>query len=240
MAQSQNGFPASGDRAAIGVKTFAVPGYPSVKLPIRADVAPLLLAMARWWFDHVEKPVVPGSWGYAYRPVRGQTSGLSNHASGTAIDLNAPQHPLGKVGTVPAKLRAAISAQARALGLRWGGDYTGRKDEMHFEVIVSLAKARELVAALQGGKLSGAAAAASAHIPSVAAHPTIRKGSKGDVVRQLQLTLNRWYPRLPALATDGVFGPATEARVRYLQSAAKLTVDGIVGPKTWRTLGFAA
>lgn len=235
MAQSQNGFPASSNRAAIGVKTFAVPGYPQVKLAIRADVAPLLLTMARWFFDNIEKPVVPGNWGFADRNIRGSSTTLSNHASGTAIDLNAPKHPLGKVGTVPANKRKAIGDKARALGLRWGGDYTGRKDEMHFEVNVSLAKAKQLVAALQGKPQPPATGK-----PPAAAHPTIRQGSRGDAVRQLQLVLNRWYPSLTPLVTDGVFGTATAARVRYLQQRAGIAVDGIVGANTWRVLGFAA
>lgn len=229
-AQSQNGFPTATSGSAIGVKTFAVPGYPQVKLAIRADIAPLLLAMARWFFDNIEKPVVPGNWGFAPRTIRGSSTALSNHASGTAIDLNAPKHPLGKVGTVPANKRAAISAKARALGLRWGGDYTGRKDEMHFEVNVSFAKALQLVAALQGGKLA-------ATKPAIT-HPAIRRGSRGDAVRTLQLTLNKWYPKLVPLVADGVFGPATEDRVRVMQRSRKLAVDGIVGPKTWRELGF--
>ena len=68
--------------------------------------------------------------------------------------------------------------------------------------------------------------------------PTLQSGSRGDAVRTLQVTLNRWYPRLPALAQDGVFGPNTRARVLYFQHRAGLTEDGIVGPKTWAGLGF--
>lgn len=150
-AYSQNGFPASADRAAIGVKTFAVPGSAEILLPLRADVAPLLLSMAQWWDVHVEPLVAGWCWAYAFRAIRGQTSGYSNHASATAMDLNAPDHPLGVRGTVPASKRAPISAAARARGLRWGGDYTGRVDEMHFEIDVSPARALELVEKLQNG-----------------------------------------------------------------------------------------
>ncbi|WP_429422413.1 peptidoglycan-binding domain-containing protein [Nocardia sp. GAS34] len=55
---------------------------------------------------------------------------------------------------------------------------------------------------------------------------------------KLQQTLNRWYPKLPALAVDGVFGAATHDRVVYFQQHAGLAADGVVGPKTWAALGF--
>lgn len=232
MATSQNGWPASPNRNAINVKTYAVPGYPAVRLPVRADVAPLLLEMARWWFANVEKPVIPGSWGYAYRDVRGST-GLSNHASGTAIDLNAPKHPLGVAGTVPFAKRKAISQKAASLGLRWGGDYTGRKDEMHFEVIVGIGTARNLVAKLQSKPTPKPKPA-----PTPTGRPTLQQGAKSDAVKQLQHTLNKWYPKLTRVVEDGQFGPLTRARVIYFQKRSGIQADGIVGPKTWKLLGF--
>lgn len=81
------------------------------------------------------------SWGYAYRAVRGRSSGYSNHASGTAIDLNAPKHPLGRRGTFSAAQVAAIQKILVDLdgAIRWGGNYSGRPDEMHFEINTSAA-----------------------------------------------------------------------------------------------------
>ncbi|MEH0845742.1 peptidoglycan-binding protein [Micromonospora sp. CPCC 205711] len=58
---------------------------------------------------------------------------------------------------------------------------------------------------------------------------TLREGSKGSDVRELQILANKVGARL---AVDGEFGPATLAWVRSFQKAGKLTVDGIVGPKT--------
>lgn len=221
MATSQNGFLASADRNAIGVKTFQVPGRADVLIPIRADVAPLFLEMARWWDTNVESLMVPGCWGYAYRTIRGQTTGLSNHASGTAIDLNAPRHPLGAIGTLGVHKDAVIE-KARSLGLRSGAEYLQRKDEMHVELNVSLDQALDLVRRLQNPP--------GATQPAAGGRPTIQRGSTGDTVKLLQ----RWL----GLTADGVFGPNTEAKVRWYQQMRGLAVDGIVGPQTWATMGL--
>jgi hypothetical protein len=77
---------------------------------------------------------------------------LSNHSSGTAIDLNATKHPLGKAGTFPLEKVAMIQALAKKYGLRWGGDYRGRKDEMHFEIALSQAKVAKLIGSLDKGE----------------------------------------------------------------------------------------
>lgn len=53
---------------------------------------------------------------------------------------------------------------------------------------------------------------------------TLRRGSKGDGVKQIQRKLG--------LAADGDFGPGTEAAVKKWQEANGLVADGIVGPKT--------
>lgn len=81
-------------------------------------------------------------WGWAYRPVRGQESGFSNHASGTAIDLNATQHPRGEHGTFTNAEKAKILAMLTAFDdprtghcvVRWGELYTTTVDGMHFEI----------------------------------------------------------------------------------------------------------
>jgi hypothetical protein len=77
--------------------------------------------------------------------VRGSEDKLSCHSSGTAIDINATKHALGKVGTFPNEKVPMIRALAKKYGLKWGGDYVNRKDEMHFEVAVTPAKAAELI-----------------------------------------------------------------------------------------------
>jgi len=135
LGTSQNGWPAHPDPEVVKLVRMTIPlrSGKSVTLPLRAETAPALIEMVRWW-DATVEPVNPGETGsYSYRPIRGYSQ-LSNHASGTAIDINSSRHPLGARGTVSPDLAVAISAKAKSLGLRWGGNYRKRADEMHFEI----------------------------------------------------------------------------------------------------------
>ena len=150
MLLSSNGWPASKNRSAIGIKSFEVPGT-SGKLACAESVAPLLIGFAAEFHKLIE-PIDGGGlddWGYCYRDIRGNVGKLSNHSSGTAIDLNASKHPLGKVGTFPNEKVPMIRALAKKYGLIWGGDYRNRKDEMHFEIALTPAKAAALIAKLE-------------------------------------------------------------------------------------------
>ncbi|MEU0469928.1 M15 family metallopeptidase [Amycolatopsis sp. NPDC006131] len=147
MATSQNGY-----SAPISAVNRNVPGG---KIPLRPGPAGDLLAWVAVQFHNRVEPLVwPGNWGYAYRDIRGST-GLSNHASGTAIDLNAPKHPLGtnpSVNFTAGQIAAIRSILAQCQGcVRWGGDYTGRKDPMHFEIVRDEATCARVLAAVTSG-----------------------------------------------------------------------------------------
>ena len=64
--------------------------------------------------------------------------------------------------------------------------------------------------------------------------PVLRQGANGGAVKSLQALLNAKSGS--RLAVDGDFGPATHQRVREVQAYCRLTVDGIVGAKTWGLL----
>lgn len=64
---------------------------------------------------------------------------------------------------------------------------------------------------------------------------TVRKGTKGSAVEQLQKLLNA-FNKNTALELDGDFGPATLAAVKKFQRDAGLAADGVVGQKTWQAL----
>lgn len=64
--------------------------------------------------------------------------------------------------------------------------------------------------------------------------PRLARGAEGlDVARLQGLILANDGPNV---AVDGKFGATTDAAVRAIQAERKLTVDGLVGPQTWRSL----
>ena len=65
---------------------------------------------------------------------------------------------------------------------------------------------------------------------------TIRKGDKGPVVKYAQQLLKDKGYDLGKYGVDGDFGSATQAAVKQFQRDWGLTVDGIIGPKTWAML----
>ncbi len=91
---------------------------------------------------------------------------------------------------------------------------------------------------------AGAGASADAGVPGAgnappgpeAMHRTMRRGSRGDDVSDLQTRLNAAGAAEPALVTDGIFGRLTQASARQYQSSHDLEPDGIVGPLTWASL----
>ena len=68
---------------------------------------------------------------------------------------------------------------------------------------------------------------------------TLQRGSQGQDVLHLQYmldVLSEYIPQIPPVAQDGIFGEETENAVKALQQFEKLTVDGIVGRRTWDVL----
>jgi peptidoglycan hydrolase-like protein with peptidoglycan-binding domain len=61
--------------------------------------------------------------------------------------------------------------------------------------------------------------------------PILKKGSTGQVVKQMQSRLA--IGGYDVGAADGSFGNRTETAVRKLQESTGLVVDGIVGDRTW-------
>jgi hypothetical protein len=148
------------------VIAFTQSGYPVIPKygdPRIAKTSPVnaapgvldeLVPIFNWVMRQFDKTVTPliakQCWGYAPRQIRGGT-GWSNHASGTAVDLNATMFPQGKRRMAAAQVAACRNIVRQSGGaIRWGGDYTGSTavDQQHFE-IASIAAARAFIARLK-------------------------------------------------------------------------------------------
>ncbi|MDE7249416.1 MAG: peptidoglycan-binding protein [Lachnospiraceae bacterium] len=76
-------------------------------------------------------------------------------------------------------------------------------------------------------------------IGTVPPDSTLRQGSRGQDVITLQYLLNvigEYYPSIPSLSQDGIFGSGTRQAVVAFQQAKNLAPDGIVGSRTWNAL----
>lgn len=71
---------------------------------------------------------------------------------------------------------------------------------------------------------------------STAQAASLKRGSSGDKVTQLQQKLKNWG--YYSGSVDGIFGSATEAAVKKFQKKNGLTADGIVGKATAEKLGL--
>ena len=123
---------------------------PGIQLNVRPAVVPLFAELVRWLAAERIKhgaPALDSSGGYNKRLVRGSATAWSNHSWGLAADFNAATNPMSS--TLRTDMPPGTSAKAKSLGMRWGGDYEGRKDPMHFEVNVTPEEAARIVLRLR-------------------------------------------------------------------------------------------
>ncbi len=76
-------------------------------------------------------------------------------------------------------------------------------------------------------------------IGTVPPSSVLRQGSRGADVITLQYLLNvaaEFYPYVPGISQDGIFGSGTRQAVIDFQRMMGLSADGIVGPNTWKAL----
>ncbi len=76
-------------------------------------------------------------------------------------------------------------------------------------------------------------------IGTVPPSSVLRQGSGGNDVLTLQYLLNviaQFYPGIPSVTQDGVFGSSTRQAVIAFQRMMQLGPDGIVGAATWQAL----
>ena len=114
-----------------------VPGAFSTRVQFHKAGANQLAALWRTWDgEGLLRCIETWDGSYVPRFIRGSTSVLSNHAFGTAFDINAGWNPLGAMPALLHKrgcVRELVES-ANAHGFYWGGHFSSRPDGMHFEL----------------------------------------------------------------------------------------------------------
>jgi hypothetical protein len=132
-----------GDWETRNIVTVGVPALRGVegaprsgRIRVHRKVSEQLRELFAAWERERLLPLVR-SWAGTFEPrfVRGSMTTLSNHAWGTAFDLNAQWNPLGALP--PPRSREGSVRElvplAHRFGFYWGGHFS-RSDGMHFEV----------------------------------------------------------------------------------------------------------
>jgi hypothetical protein len=132
--KSINGWPVlpRGDRR---LATKQIPGT-RIRLTARREVLPYLIGLAVDYQANIG-PLMQGQVGaYNYRPSR-VSSSWSNHASGTAVDINWNAEGAQRLANRKwwQRRHTALDALRRKYKLLgWGGDWSTLYDPMHWEV----------------------------------------------------------------------------------------------------------
>lgn len=164
MSASQNGWPVL-DATSDKLYTWTIPARTgAIRIRLRNGSAGFLLAHFLLWWAEALEPLAGkllDDWGWAARLVRGSSTVISNHGSGTAADANATRWPMG-TRLMRAWMVGRIRLRLRIYGgtLRWGGDYHGRPDQMHTEINKPMAAcegvARRLMKTSRGRRILAA------------------------------------------------------------------------------------
>jgi peptidoglycan hydrolase-like protein with peptidoglycan-binding domain len=201
--------------------------FGGARLLVHPDTKQAWLAVAQICAKHkyVIRREVTGS--YNCRKITGGTSYSLHSYPGVATDVNWDKNPYGRalVTDMPSKMVAEIKALVTNSGHRifwWGGDFSGNKDAMHFEIRCTRKQ-------LQSGVRGIGTLPSTTPPPVVTPRTWFGLGDKGENVRQWQRDLSdAGY----VTAVDGAFGPHTLMQTERFQKHHNLTVDGKVGPKT--------
>jgi peptidoglycan hydrolase-like protein with peptidoglycan-binding domain len=92
-------------------------------------------------------------------------------------------------------------------------------------------EAKRYVENLTKGNTSNTSSSSNSNVSSSG---TLKKGSKGNSVKELQTTLSKLGYTVGTI--DGIFGTGTETAVKTFQKANNLTPDGVVGSNTLNAL----
>lgn len=151
------------------------------------------------------------------RLVRGSATSISNHAWGTAIDINL-NGVLDQRGDRKRTVQVGLARIAPIFNRHqwyWGAGFP-IEDGMHFELSEQLIRKLHAAGVFGGGVTT---------LPD----SSLSVGDRGQQVKRLQERLNELGEHL---VPDGVFGAGTHAAIVAFQARNGLNPDGVVGPRT--------
>lgn len=243
MPTSINGWPVLPTNSS-KLDTFVIPGT-NRKITLRADIAPILLALAAE-YDKKIASVDGGTfddWGYAYRGANASNK-WSDHASGTAMDLNSSQE--GRMGSGPYSWWKNYNRYLKAKALKakygvviWGGaeglggDYRQMRfwDWMHWAIEpgTSLYDVQRKINQL-GVRPNGTLWANRSTISAAKVQP----GANNSQVLALKKALKKEFPDAKMTMDDPRFGAGTaatwkrwERRMGYSTADSKPELHGL-------------
>ena len=239
MTNSYNGWP--GITSASDPRLTLIEPVPGRKFRVRAgDVATVFEHLIKRFHAEVE-PIDQGvldDWSYAYREVRGG-SALSNHASATAVDLNATKHPFNTKATANfspgqiAAIRSILADMNRdAEVIRWLDGH----DPMHFEINYiarggTVENVAKLAARLRGSGVPTADPLVAVTPPPSPTTVTPLKPRQVEW-RNPDTDFVRIVQRIVGVNPTGYYGTVTKRRVSALQAKLGVGVDGLFGAGT--------
>lgn len=134
-----------------------------------------------------------------------------------------PVLQLGSQGNLVKELQQLLNLFDAKLATDGNFGAATKKAVINFQVSSS---AYQLLADGIVGHLTWSALYDRVFLAAPSAMPILQRGSRGEAVQRLQLAFG-------FKLADGDFGAVTEAVVQEVQTAAQLSVTGIVDSKTW-------
>ncbi len=182
---------------------------------------------------HRYEPRSNDTGGYNCRAITGGTD-YSLHAYGIAVDVNWSTNPYRKDGRLVTDMKPEMIADIKAIKslggasvFRWGGDYSGAKDAMHFEVVASPA---ELATGIDWASVN----APRPRKDQPGSFAVLQGGDSGPTIGKLRsLLIAAGFDPGP---DSDVYNDAAVAAVLAYQASRKLDIDGVVGAQTWTAL----
>ncbi len=156
---------------------------------------------------------------------------LSALLAGMAILLVPPaEESLSQFGSTGNEVRQIQTA------LKKLGYYTGSVDGVYGSQTQAAVRKFQAAKGLTVDGICGSVTLSALGIGG--SSTTLRKGSSGSGVKQVQQKLSNWGYYTGTI--DGIYGSGTEAAVRKFQRNNGLTADGICGVKTLSALGLSS